>query len=51
MENRNLFVSLDYPGDAMPPEFEGLLGDQIIQSSSDLAKKANPVVVEMMMRR
>jgi hypothetical protein len=51
LQERKIFVSLEYPGDSMPTEFEGLLGDHEIRSNSELAQKANPVVVEITMRR
>lgn len=48
---RKIFVSLDYPGESIPPEFDGLLGDQKMQSNAELAQKANPVVCEIEMRK
>ena len=49
--HRKVFVSLDYPGETIPSEFDGLLGDHEIRSDSELAQKANPVVREITMRR
>jgi hypothetical protein len=49
--DRKIFVCLDYPGETIPAEFEGLIGDQEIRSDSELAQKANPVVREITMRR
>ncbi len=48
---RGIFVCLDYPGESIPPEFDGLLGDHKIESDSELAQKANPVVCEIEMKR
>jgi hypothetical protein len=49
--DRKVFVSLDYPGETIPPEFDGLLGDHEMRSDSELAQKANPVACEITMRR
>ena len=46
---RKLFITLEYPGESMPPQYEGLLGDQEIKSDSELARKANLVVYEIYM--
>lgn len=51
LQERKIFVSLEYPSDSMPIEFDGLLGDHEVRSDSELAQKANPVVVEITMRR
>jgi len=51
LEERKVFVSLDYPGESVPNEYEGLLGDHQIKSDSVLAQKANPVVYEITMRK
>jgi hypothetical protein len=48
---RQIFVSLDYPGESIPPEFDGLLGDHKMKSDSELAQKANPVVREIEMMK
>lgn len=51
LDERKVFVSLEYPGESIPPEFEGLLGDHEMRSDSELAQKANPIVREITMRR
>jgi hypothetical protein len=51
LQDRKVFVSLEYSGDAIPSEFEGLVGDHQVKSDSELAQKANPIVVEITMRR
>jgi hypothetical protein len=48
---RRIFVSLDYPGESIPPEFDALVGDHQMKSDSELAQKANPVVREVQIRR
>lgn len=37
LHDRKVFVNLGYPGETMPPEYEGLLGDQEMRSDSELA--------------
>jgi len=49
--DRKIFGSLEYPDDAMPKEFEGLLGDHEIKSSSELAQEAKLILGEITMRR
>lgn len=51
LNERKVFVSLAYPGESIPPEFEGLLGDHEVRSDSELAQNANPIVREITMRR
>lgn len=51
LQERKIFVSLEYEAESMPAEFEGLLGDHEVRSDSELAQKANPIVVEITMRR
>jgi len=49
--DRKVFVSLRYPGETIPPEYEELIGDQEIRSDSELAQKANPIVCVITMKR
>ncbi|HEY9045631.1 MAG TPA: hypothetical protein VIN08_07030 [Ohtaekwangia sp.] len=49
LEARKITVGLEYPDETMPQEFDDLLGDHDIKSNSDLAQKANPVVVRITM--
>ena len=49
--DRKVFVNLGYPGQTIPPEYEGLMGDHEMRSDSELAQKANPIVCEITMRR
>jgi hypothetical protein len=49
--DRKVFVNLGYPSETIPPEYEGLFGDQEMRSDSELAQKANPVVCVITMRR
>ncbi len=51
LSDRKISVCLEYPGETIPPEFEGLLGDHDIKSNSELAQKANPIVRQITMRR
>lgn len=51
LDERKVFVNLEYPGGTIPAEFDELLGDHSIRSDSELAQKANPVVCEITMRR
>ena len=47
---RGIFGNLEYPGDAIPLDFEGLLGDQKIKSSSKLAINAKLVLRKLIMK-
>jgi len=49
--DRKVSVNLGYPGETVPPEYEGLLGDHEMRSDSELAQKANPIVCEITIRR
>lgn len=49
--DRKIFVSLEYPGEVIPQEFDKMIGDQVIESRSVLAQKVNPVVYKITMRR
>lgn len=49
--DRKIFGRLAYPEDYMPEEFDDLLGDHEIKSTSELAKKANLILGEIMMEK
>ena len=51
LDKRKIFGSLAYPNDEMPNEFEDLIGDHEIKSSSELAQKAKLILGEIVMRR
>lgn len=51
LAERNIFGNLAYPTDAMPIELMDLLGDHTIESSSEIAQKANLMLTEIMMKR
>lgn len=50
LAERNIFGSLAYPTDSMPAEFMDLLGDHTIESSSEIAQKANLILTEIIMK-
>ncbi len=50
LEERNIFGSLAYSKDAMPEEFLDLLGDHTIESSSEIAQKANLILSEIILK-
>lgn len=50
LAKRGIFGNLAYPTDSMPVEFMDLLGDHTIQSSSEIAQKANLILCEIIMR-
>ena len=49
--DRKIFGSLKYPDDIIPNEFDSLLGDHEIKSSSEIAQKAKLILGEITMRR
>lgn len=50
LDERNIFGNLVFPSDEMPAEFMDLLGDQTIESSSEIAQKANLILGEIVMK-
>ena len=51
LDERRIYGSIDYTGEVMPNEFEGLIGDHTIESSSKIAKKAKLILSEIVMLR
>lgn len=51
LDQRKVFVNLDYPPDINSDDLDALLGDREFKSNSKLAQKVNPVVREVTMRR
>ena len=49
LDERKIYGRLDYPDKIMPHEFDSLIGDHTIQSSSDIAKKAKLILDQIVM--
>jgi len=50
LAKRNIFGNLAYATDAMPVEFMDLLGDHTIETTSEIAQKANLILCEIIMK-
>lgn len=50
LAERNIFGNLAYPTDEMPEEFLDLIGDHTFESSSEIAQKANLILIEIIMK-
>jgi len=51
LDQRKVFVNLDFPPNATSNDIEALTGDREFKSNSKLAQKVNPIVREIIMRR
>jgi len=51
LANRNIAGRIDYSYDALPKEFESLLGDKDIMSSSEMAQKAKLYLSEIVIKK
>ena len=50
LTERNIYGNLSYPGEQMPVEFMALIGDHSIESTSEIAQKANLILREIIMK-
>ena len=50
LSKRQIYGSMGYHEDKMPENMEGIIGDQMIESSSDIAKNSHLVLAELVMR-
>jgi len=51
LDEREIYGRLKYPDNGMPDEFNALIGDHKIKSSSEVARKANLILTEITMMK